>query len=141
MMRIGTSNQSVEARYAFINDAIALIFQNPILGVGPKMYKTAAVESGFLGTSDPHNAWLWVGGEMGLISFFITIGLSLFCLIISFRYGYLYKNLKSIHLIVIALCIHGLISGLLFSMKIFWLIIALLIGMKKFISKEKLILR
>ena len=141
VMRIGTSGQSVEDRYTFLDQAIALILDNPILGVGPKMYKIAAVESGFRGTSDPHNAWLWVGGEMGLIPFFITIGLSLFCLIISFRYGYFYKNFKSIHLIVVALCIHGLVSALLISMKIFCIIMALLIGLQKFSSKEKLFLR
>lgn len=127
------SSDTNNERVQFIFESMQLMMLNPIFGVGPGLYRESAIKLGFLPTSDPHNALLWIGSEHGVFIFF------LFILVIFLSIKYLIKLIKKTDgseliwvlasgNILLALICNIPIHGLSFVMKHFWVILGVIIG-------------
>lgn len=127
------SSDTNNERVQFIFESMQLMMLNPIFGVGPGLYRESAIKLGFLPTSDPHNALLWIGSEHGVFIFF------LFILVIFLSIKYLIKLIKKADRseliwvlasgnILLALICNIPIHGLSFVMKHFWIILGVIIG-------------
>ena len=129
--RINNSSYTNMIRVHYIIDSLFLMLNNPILGIGPKGYRIGAIEAGFLSSSDPHNAFLWVGSELGLVAFFMLI------LLIIHLYKQIIRISKTnessyyyfaLYQIFIVIMVHSFLSGLSISMKFFWIVLGVVEG-------------
>lgn len=63
---VGGSGDKNTERFEFAIQGMILAAENPLFGVGPGNYETATITSGFVRTSDPHNAIVWLAAEFGI---------------------------------------------------------------------------
>jgi O-antigen ligase len=129
--RLTKSEYTNTMRTNYIYDSITLIIQNPIFGVGPKAYRHATIKDGLQNTSDPHNALLWVGAELGFISLLslLLIMILVFKYLKSNRFKLIIFDYHVIfQLVFFSLLLHTIVSGLAFSMKVTWILIGLVSG-------------
>lgn len=125
LLKLDSYEDSINGRIGYFSEGIYIMFSHLALGVGPKGY---FFKSDF-GTRDPHNCFVWIGSELGIIA------LLLFATAILYRFP---KNLllvekRSIHshfltediallqsfTIWIALIASTLVSGQALTSKIF----------------------
>jgi hypothetical protein len=138
--RMSFSGYTLYERVTYLEDSLSIMFHHPLFGVGPKYYAYATNKAGYIQTSDPHNAWLWIGSELGLLALATVIIISFYALYKSFRYAKASRLNIPTHLIIICLLINGFMSGLLFSMKHFWICISILIALGPIQSSKACIL-
>lgn len=149
---INLQNSSIMSRIIFMKDAIKIVKDHPILGVGAggwnAEYKT--YRSFLYFTSQVHNHYLQVMVENGILGFVVFIILWIILIV------FLYKKLKletshvniSMFLVAIALALHSLMDFDLaypVAFYLWWLLIAISLDKKdlssfKFNTKRKLLL-
>ena len=134
-LRFTRSGDTISQRFTYLTDAFQLFINNFFIGVGPKLYSYSSKEAGLSGTSDPHNAWLWVGVEFGVFAVIILSGLAIYGLFNSFKFGLTNDNLLICHILMVCLMFHSLTGGLSFSAPIFWIILAILVSVKEYYHK------
>lgn len=121
--RVGGSEGTNQHRLLFVVQAVQLFLFNPLVGVGPGGYRSAAVSYGFESTSDPHNAILWVAVELGMFAFIIVAAL----LIVVVRH--FYREAKSrldavgYYAIAVVVLLSVPLHGLPVSSKFLWILL------------------
>jgi O-antigen ligase len=132
-MRSDQSSYTNEIRGNYVIDAIKIMVDNPFFGTGPKSYKLASIKYGFSPTIDPHNAFLWIGAELGIFSFFALI-LVLIKYFKFFNSKIIKKSMPDIYLMLflvsVTIFVHTMVSGLAVSMKITWIFLGIISSIK-----------
>jgi hypothetical protein len=134
-LRMSNSGSTIIQRFNYLADAFQLLYNNTLIGVGPKLYKYSASKAGLNVTSDPHNSWLWVGAEFGLLVFLIMFGLTVYVLRKTFKFGRTNPHLTVSHILMVSLLFHSFLSGLPFSTPIYWIILAIVVSVDDYYKK------
>jgi O-antigen ligase len=131
---IQNSSDTNDERLNYAIQASILTLENPVFGVGPKNYENAAKRSGFLQTTDPHNALLWVGAELGIGGFFLTAALFLWLFYKAMMSAHgltKWSSHRPLNLLIFCLILNIPLHGLPISSKYLWIAIALVVSLSR----------
>jgi O-antigen ligase len=137
LTRLSGSDKTNVVRFGYLMDAIFIGADNVFLGIGPGNYKEYTSSNGYLITVDPHNASAQSFAELGIG------GLVLVLLLYIFNVYQSYFNLKKeevfviVFVLVVMLTADSFISGLSLTMKIFYILMALIMRGSLDVRKEK----
>lgn len=128
--RITSSGSSNADRINYVKDSLFIINENVWFGVGPGGYSSATSYYSLHKTADPHNAILWVFGEIGLVGAIMAMLFMAITLII------LLANKKHpLVIYLVALWVPTLINAVLHGLPVVsqysWLVYACLIGLSQ----------
>lgn len=124
--RFSGSDETNAYRFGYLIDAIFIGTDNLLLGIGPGNYKEYTLANGYLVSIDPHNATAQSFAELGIF------GLVLVLLIYISNIYQSYFNIKKeeafiiVFVLIVMLAADSFISGLSLTMKILYILAALI---------------
>ena len=132
LLRFQNSAQTNDYRLQYIMDAIAIGLENPIFGVGPGNYRFISKAPEFTHSVDPHNVFLQMFSELGLIVTCLVISLYLSGIIQNMVQLRGKKQKSLVFIFMTSLLIDSFISGLSFSSKYLYI----MLGVSTLLNKD-----
>jgi O-antigen ligase len=144
--RLSSSSVSNQDRLDLIMNGISIWSEFPIFGAGPKTFFYRLSEYGndlYPATAhDAHNAFINILAEIGIIAFLLFLLLWGYSLLVSvnlYRYKYSLKGLNLLFFTtIVIILLWSNVTGLIYSDKIPWLLLAFLFSYKEMLRHGKI---
>lgn len=127
--RFSNSASTNSERYSYVLDALEIINQSPLLGIGVGNYGEATKYFNLHSTKDPHNTLLWIWSESGVFALIIFIIICVLCL----KYVLPLSNdlnRVAVFFTTIAIILSMPTQGTPLTMKYLWVLISLSYSIK-----------
>jgi O-antigen ligase len=130
LTRFADSGESNSARLTYIIDSFSIGMNHIFLGIGPGNYGEYSSKANYMQTIDPHNAYLQTFAELGIVGFILVIILYFSALIQAYLKSKSNDSFILIYILILLLIADGFQSGLSLTMKILYVLLALIMSRK-----------